>query len=183
MRKWAMGALLVLTVLYPLGVYAALGHVQPHWLMLLLAVLALARAAVARQRYWWVVAVGAGVLALAAWWRSDPLAVKLYPVLVNAVLLAVFAFSLLRPPSVVERLARLREPDLPPSGVRYTARVTALWCLFFVFNGSMAAYTACFSTDAVWALYNGLVAYVLMGCLMGAEWCVRQWVRRQHAQF
>ena len=53
--------------------------------------------------------------------------------------------------------------------------------IFFVANGAAAAYTAAFSTDAIWALYNGLIAYVLMGCLMGAEWLVRQWVRRRDA--
>ena len=97
------------------------------------------------------------------------------------VLLVVFAFSLCHPPTVVERLARLTEPDLPPSGVRYTRKVTAVWCVFYVANGAAAAYTVAFSTDAIWALYNGLIAYVLMGCLMGAEWLVRQWVRRRDA--
>lgn len=107
--------------------------------------------------------------------------VKLYPVWVNLVMLAVFGFSLFRPPSVVERLARLQEPDLPPSGVRYTRQVTKVWCGFFVLNGAAAAYTAFFASDSTWALYNGLLAYVLMGCLMGIEWGVRQWVRRREA--
>lgn len=181
MRKAVSVALVVLTVLYPLGVYAAMGHVEPHWLAMLLVVLALVRALLTRQRFWWAVAAGAAVLGVAAWWKQDPLAVKLYPVLVNAVMLAVFAFSLHKPPSVVERLARLTEPDLPPSGVRYTEQVTAVWCGFFVLNGAVAAYTACFSSDAVWAFYNGLLAYLLMGSLMGIEWCVRQWVKRRNA--
>ena len=107
--------------------------------------------------------------------------VKLYPVWVNVVMLAVFGYSLFHPPSVVERLARLQEPDLPASGVAYTRQVTKVWCVFFVLNGAAAAFTALYCTDAVWALYNGLIAYVLMGCLMGIEWCVRQQVRRRTA--
>ncbi|NMM80858.1 hypothetical protein B2J86_07920 [Acidovorax sp. SRB_14] len=181
MRKAATAVLTVLTVLYPLGVYAAMGHVEPHWLALLLVALALVRALLTQQRFWWTVSVSAAVLGVAAWWWQDPLAVKLYPVLVNAVLLAVFAFSLHKPPSVVERLARLTEPDLPHSGVRYTKQVTAVWCVFFVLNGAASAYTACFGSDAVWAFYNGLLAYLLMGSLMGIEWCVRQWVKRCNA--
>ena len=94
-------------------------------------------------------------------------------------MLAVFGYSLFHPPSVVERLARLQEPDLPPSGVAYTRQVTKVWCVFFVLNGVAAAFTALYCSDAVWALYNGLIAYVLMGCLMGIEWCVRQQVRRR----
>jgi uncharacterized membrane protein len=181
MRKWLSAGLVVLTVLYPLVVYAGMGHVAPHWLAVLLMLLGMARAIVTRQRFWWVVAAGAGVLALAAWQQGDPLLVKLYPALVNVVLLVVFAYSLFRGPSVVERLARLREPDLPMAAVRYTAQVTGVWCIFFIANGVAAGYTAFYSSDAVWALYNGLLAYVLMGCLMAAEWCMRQRMRRKHA--
>ena len=174
--KWA---LIVLTVLYPLVVYAAIGRVPPQWLALLLTALAVARALAVRQRFWWLVAGGAAILGLASWLSQDALMVKLYPVWVNMVMLAVFGYSLFHPPSVVERLARLQEPDLPPSGVAYTRQVTKVWCVFFVLNGAAAAYTALYGSDAVWALYNGLIAYGLMGCLMGAEWCVRQQVRRR----
>lgn len=178
--KAATAALLVLTLLYPLGVYAALGHVAPHWLGGALMLLALTRAVSTQQGFWYLVATGAGVLALASWWQGDARAVKLYPVLVNAVLLAVFGWSLRCPPSVVERLARLQTPDLPAAAVGYTARVTALWCGFFVVNGALAAYTALYSSDATWALYNGLLAYVAMGVLMAGEWLVRQRVQRRH---
>lgn len=182
MRRWLTACLLILTVLYPLGVYMVIGRLAPQWMALLLALLAVARAVLTRQRFWWAVAAGAGVLAALAWQQGDPLLVKLYPVWVNVVLLALFAFSLFQPPSVVERLARLREPDLPAAAVPYTAKVTAVWCVFFVLNGAAAAYTALYCTDATWALYNGLLAYVLMGCLMAVEWCVRQRARRRHTQ-
>ena len=180
MRKAATAALLVLTLLYPFGVYAALDHVAPHWLAGAMVLLSLARAVSTHQGFWYLVAAGAGVLALSSWWQGDAQAVKLYPVLVNAVLLAVFGWSLRCPPSVVERLARLQTPDLPAAAVGYTARVTALWCSFFVLNGTVAAYTALYSSDATWALYNGLLAYVAMGVLMAGEWLVRQHVQRRH---
>lgn len=175
-----MWALVVLTLLYPLGVYAVLGHVPPHWLAGALVLLALVRAWLARQGFWVAVAAGAAVLALASWWQGDALALKLYPVLVNIVLLVVFGWSLWSPPSVVERLARLQHPDLPGEAVAYTGRVTAVWCIFFVVNGSVATYTALYSNDATWALYNGLWAYVAMGALMAGEWLVRQRVKRRH---
>lgn len=180
MRKAATAVLLVLTMLYPLGVYVALGHVAPHWLAGAMVLLALARAVSTRQGFWYLVAVGAGVLALASWWQGDARAVKLYPVLVNTVLLVVFGWSLRCPPSVVERLARLQTPDLPAAAVEYTARVTVVWCGFFVLNGAVAAYTALYSSNATWALYNGLLAYVAMGVLMAGEWLVRQHVQRCH---
>lgn len=56
---------------------------------------------------------------------------KFYPVVVNICMLCVFAFSLKQPQSIIERLARLQEPELPPSGVAYTRKVTRVWCVFF----------------------------------------------------
>jgi uncharacterized membrane protein len=41
-------------------------------------------------------------------------------------------------------------------------------------NGSMALITALWSSFEVWSLYNGLIAYVLMGLLFGGEYWVRQ---------
>lgn len=166
------------TLVYPIVVYLSIGHMPSHWLAALLLALAVARALIAQQKFWWVTAAGAAVLCAASMMRSDMLAIKLYPVLVNAVLLGVFAYSLWQTPSVVERLARLKEPDLPASGVRYTRRVTQVWCVFFVMNGAAAAYTAGWASDAQWALYNGAIAYGLMGCVMAVEWCVRQHVRK-----
>ena len=62
----------------------------------------------------------------------------------------------------------------------YTRRVTQVWCGFFVFNGSLALLTALYASDGVWMLYNGLLAYVLMGILFAGEWLVRQRVRAVH---
>ena len=118
-----------------------------------------------------------GLLALWALIGRDALPVRLYPVLVNAGLLASFGYTLLRPPTMIERLARLHEPDLPPHAVRYTRRVTQVWCVFFVVNGGIAAATALWASPAAWALYNGVVAYGAMGLLMAGEWLVRRRVR------
>ena len=101
---------------------------------------------------------------------------KLYPVFVNAMMLAVFAASLSAPQSFIERLARLRTPDLAPEAVRYTRRLTQVWCVFFVANGVAALWTACSANDALWALYNGFISYVLIGALMGGEWLWRRFV-------
>lgn len=100
-----------------------------------------------------------------------------YPVIVNACMLTVFALSLTQPQTIIERLARLQEPDLPQSGIDYTRKVTKIWCGFFVLNGSIALYT-CFQSLEVWTLYNGLISYLLAGLLFAVEWLVRQRVRQ-----
>lgn len=96
------------------------------------------------------------------------------PALVNVVLLANFAASLRGPISLVERMARLQEPELPPGGPEYCRKVTKVWCGFFVVNGAVAAGLALWGEVTVWALYTGLVAYLLMGLLFTAEFVVRK---------
>lgn len=169
-----------LSVAYPLVVYWAMGRFEPRWLAVLLLVLALLRAAATRQAVWLAAAAGAAVLAGLATVFNQALPLKLYPALINAVMLLVFGASLVFPPSAVERIARLTEPELPPAGVAYTRRVTQIWCGFFVFNGTAALVTALWMSDRAWALYNGLIAYGLIGLLFGGEWLVRQRVKASH---
>lgn len=45
--------------------------------------------------------------------------------------------------------------------------------LFFLVNGAIALFTALYSSDKIWALYNGLISYGLMGMLFVGEWLVR----------
>ena len=166
-----------ITAAYPLLVFFGLGHFEPRWLALMLAALAVVRAVGSRDRFWWW-AAGAGLcLAAVSAFANHSLPLKLYPVLVNAVLLVVFGASLRHPPSMVERLARLREPNLDAHGVAYTRKVTQVWCVFFLANGSIALTTALWASDKTWALYNGLIAYLLIGLLGGVEWLVRRRVK------
>jgi uncharacterized membrane protein len=167
----------VATLGYPLAVYLGLHHFGPGWLALGLMALAAARAWVTRQPVWLAAAAGAAMLGAASWLGNAWMPLKLYPALVNAALLCVFAASLIQPPSMIERLARLADPALPPAAVAYTRRVTAVWCLFFAGNGAVALATALWGSDELWALYNGLIAYGLMGLLFSLEWLVRQRVK------
>ena len=64
--------------------------------------------------------------------------------------------------------------------MRWTRRVTEVWCVFFILNGSIALYTALYCSMQVWALYNGLIAYVLMGILLGGEFVLRRIYRQKH---
>ncbi|MGQ4277278.1 hypothetical protein ACQ5ES_09555 [Pseudidiomarina sp. E22-M8] len=114
-------------------------------------------------------------------WFTDPLTgVLYYPVWMNACLLVLFCFSLLRPPAVITRLATLMEGSLSPAAVRYTERVTLVWAIFFALNGSIAWWTVYLGDMQLWALYNGLIAYLLMGLLMAVEWSIRRVVKKRH---
>jgi uncharacterized membrane protein len=169
----------ILTLLYPLAIWLGQGRIEPRWLAMLLLLAAAARLPamkVSPAARW----SGAGALLLVAGavWSNALLPLKLYPVLVNLAFLAAFGWSLLTPQSMVERMARLSEPDLPPAGVAYTRTVTKVWCVFFVINGSIALGTALWATEAQWSLYNGVIAYLLMGVLFAGEYLVRLKVKR-----
>jgi uncharacterized membrane protein len=161
------------TLFYPLAVWFGLARFEPRWVALFLLALALLRALASREKVWLAAAAGACGLVLASWFRNDGLPLKLYPVLVNLALLTVFAVSLRHPPTVIERLARLQTPDLPAAAIPYVAKVTRAWCLFFVLNGGIALWTALAASDAVWALYNGLIAYGLIGAMFLGERLLR----------
>ena len=120
------------------------------------------------------------LLAAVAVWSNGVLPLKLYPVLVNAGLLAVFGASLWTPVSMVERFARMTEPDLPPVAVAYTRRVTQVWCGFFICNGTLALVTAIWASEALWSLYTGVMSYLLMGLLFGGEYLYRLRFKRRH---
>jgi uncharacterized membrane protein len=172
----------VITLLYPLAIWLGYGQqVEPRVLAGLLLVAALVRLPtlkISKIGRWWL--AGALLLAALAVWHNAMLPLKLYPVLVNAAMLAVFGYSLVVPPSMVERMARLTEPDLPPQAIGYTRSVTQVWCGFFVVNGLIALATALWASPAAWSLYNGVIAYVLMGILFSGEYLVRMRFKRRH---
>ncbi|WP_444998336.1 hypothetical protein [Aliikangiella sp. IMCC44359] len=102
------------------------------------------------------------------------LSLKIYPVAINLTLLFIFAYSVVYPPSVIEQIAKISEPELPQSGIVYTRKVTIIWCMFFLCNGMFSLYTAIFTSIQFWTLYNGLIAYILMGTLFGSELVYRK---------
>jgi uncharacterized membrane protein len=174
-------ASVLVTLLYPLAIWLGHGHVEPRLLALLLVLAAATRLPtlkINRASRWWL--AGALLLAAIAVWNNALLPLKLYPVLVNLGMLALFGYSLYVPPSIIERMARLSDPALPVYAIAYTRRVTQVWCGFFVVNGGVALITALWASAAVWSLYNGVLAYVLMGCLFVGEYLVRMLVKRRH---
>ena len=179
MQQLLKVVVVLLTIAYPFMVYWGLQHYSAATLLPLLLLLLVLRWFAGNRPGERVVLIAILVIVIAVgfiW--GHRLGLKFYPALVNLGFLILFAASLVSPPSIVERFARLRHPGLPAKAVVYTRRVTWAWCLFFVINGSAAAFTALWASDATWALYNGFIAYLLIGALAGGEWLVRQRVMR-----
>jgi len=147
-------------------------------LLLLAALTRLPTLKVSRMGRWLM--AGALVLVAFTLWSNQLLPLKLYPFLMNVLTLALFGYSLFYPPSMVERFARMTDPNLPPEAIGYTRRVTQAWCIFLLINGSIALYTALWASAEVWSLYNGVIAYVLMGLMFGGEYLIRLRFKRLH---
>lgn len=165
---------------WPFVVWFGLTHNSLHWLLPLIALLLVLRLHQARRKagpmrvVMQSVALVGIVLCVASTLLKTHQLLLFYPVVVNLLMLLLFGGSLWTAMPLVERLARLRDPQLPPEGVRYTRRVTQVWCLFFILNGGIALFTALRGDMRLWTAWNGVIAYMLMGTLMAAEWLVRR---------
>jgi len=171
---------------YPFLVYFSLGALEARQIaLLLLAALGIRLVGVQRGRLraWlhatWLPVAAVACVSLLTAASNEPRVLMLAPALLNSALLTTFALSLAGE-STVERLARLRVPDLPPAEILYCRQVTVIWCAFFAANGAVALWLALWGSREAWALYTGLISYLLMGALYAAELCVRHWRFRRY---
>ncbi|EIH4284747.1 hypothetical protein CFJ09_005446 [Escherichia coli] len=176
----------LLLLAWPFLIWLGLVHNSLHWLLPLMALLLLLRLRQPRRQtgplqvVTKIIAVVGIVLCVSSFLLKTHQLLLFYPVVVNAVMLAVFGGSLRSTMPIVERLARLQEPDLPEKAVRYTRRVTQVWCLFFIFNGSIALFTTLYGNMPLWTAWNGIIAYLLIGFLTAGEWLIRcQMIKRK----
>jgi uncharacterized membrane protein len=168
---------------YPPIVYFGLSVVPPAVLVLVgLGLIGLRLAGVRRlaQSRAWILAFLLAAIGLVALLALSPrLAAMAYPVAVSLCVAGVFALSVRFPPTVIERFARIVEPDLPPEGVAYTRKVTVVWVIFLLSNAAISAAAALWGSLAQWTLWNGLLSYIAMGLLFGGEFLVRRVIRRR----
>lgn len=115
---------------------------------------------------------------------------KLYSVVISVTMLFVFGSSLFFKPNIIFRFACLGDKSVKGSSFEpqvnsYCKKVTVVWCVFFVLNGSVSAFTALhdFGNDAlndkIWSVYNGGISYILMGLLFAVEFLVRKMVDKK----
>lgn len=179
-RRLRTAASVALKIAYPVVILAFLRVGSPRFIgVALLALLWLQRwlgagsigALLARfTRLEWAAALAmTGLSATIAVTDSESL-LRAYPIVVNASMLVAFGATLFGGgASMIEKFARVRRPELDASAVRYTRRVTQVWCAFFAINGTVSAAYALWGSRAQWALYNGVITYLLIGVLIAGE--------------
>lgn len=167
-------------LLYPFAVYVGLSRWDPRAAALVLLVL-IAPAAIARLKRYraselraiaFVPLVTVGLLSLSAALDSTGF-ILVVPVFVNLGLLATFGPTLRWGPPMIERFARLQEPELSGPKMAWCRTWTWIWCGFFTLNATAAAALALFAPLQWWTLYNGLIAYGLIGLLFAVEIVLR----------
>lgn len=173
-RSLNLAGLLALMA-YPFAVYFGLGRFSPRimvaGLVALLGLrLILSRGENSRSRLPHLLG-GAGLIILAA--RSPSVGLKAYPVLISLALAAMFGYSLLRPPTVIEQIVRVQRPQMPPVIIAYLRNVTIVWLAFFLINASISTATALSGNMRLWALYNGFISYLIIGALLVGEFALR----------
>ncbi len=189
--KFLLGTLFVC---YPLIVYLLLDELGPALLGGGLIVMLLARSGglvalqLARGGAWqrrlpalaWGLAALA-VIAVALFILDDTaLALKMYPSLINFSLLIAFAYTLYRPPSMIEHIARAARIRPSSRTGPYTRILTMIWCGFFAVNGIITTAIAASGSLGAWTVYNGLISYLAAGALIVGELIFRHFYKRRH---
>ncbi|MCQ2604061.1 MAG: AMP-binding protein [Spirochaetia bacterium] len=132
------------------------------------------------QYFFAVFLVVAGLVAVLS---GSGILLKFYPVAVNAVFLVLFGHTLFVPPCIIYRFATLYDRSISHSMYRkrvekYCWKVTVIWCIFFIINGSIAFLSVYDRSYKWWAVYNGCISYILMGILFAGEFLVRRIVQK-----
>ncbi|MBO0333345.1 hypothetical protein J0X12_06960 [Sneathiella sp. CAU 1612] len=175
--------LVLISIAYPFIVYFGLMKFSPLVVGLALVAFLILRLLLHRRRhprkseFWIYLAVLGAVAALLA--INEMLAIKAYPVLISLSFAAVFGYSLIYPPPIIERIARMMEGELDPQALCYTRHVTEAWVIFFLVNASISLWTALYADLATWTLYNGFISYLLIGLMFGGEYLLRRLVKRK----
>ncbi|WP_258241021.1 hypothetical protein [Pseudidiomarina homiensis] len=167
---------------YPLWVAGLVhaGYSQHLWWLLCLFVIPQLWLADWQQPRSYVVLFATLCVVIGAWLLGPQLGALFYPVWMNLGFLILFASSLWRKPAIITRLARAMEGELSPAAVSYTEKVTIVWTLFFLLNGSIAWWTATQANLSVWTWYNGVIAYVVMALIFTIELGIRYVVKKRH---
>lgn len=185
MRAGLAVANVVLAVAYPVAVWWSLTHFSARMsglfvLIVLVPVLGLRLWQQGRQgrggHFWHVIRIPLSVMFLLTMGIvfDERVFMLWMPVLISAVLLVQFAASLRGDMPIVERFARMQEPELGEPERAHCRQVTIAWCVFFVINGTVAAALSVVAPLSWWAAYSGGVAYALMALMFAGEYGVRR---------
>ena len=169
----------VLSICYPLLVFLSLAVFHFPIRVVALSIMAVAAALfLVHQKRKSITPLLMASIAILVLVTGSERVLRFYPVLVNLVMLLTFALSIHGEESIVFVFAKLADKRIEHhcakgSIRRYCRIVTLVWCAFFVINGTIALITTLCPSQGLWVIYNGLVAYILIGIMFIGEFIVR----------
>jgi uncharacterized membrane protein len=98
---------------------------------------------------------------------------KLFPIVIQLMLMYFFGKTLINGPPLIERFVRLEFPDFILGIAEYCRQLTWLWTGFFAFNAVMCTVLAFWAPSSWWAIYNGILIFVMTGLIMVGEYIWR----------
>jgi uncharacterized membrane protein len=183
MRSWpskarvlAIGFAAAAGIAYPFAVYfyrdrlPAAAFVAAALLLIGLQ-LGLLRSSMARL--WRVPLLISAILTIAIAFLDGNLAREAYPVVRSLAASAIFCWTLVSPPSLIERFARLTRAHLPETAVQYCRNVTIVWAVWLAANAAIATALAARGDLKSWAIWTGLLSYLVSGLLFAGEFGYR----------
>jgi uncharacterized membrane protein len=99
---------------------------------------------------------------------------RVTPFAVSLTFIAMFAFSLRNTP-LIERFARLQEPELSPEKIAYCRSLTKLWVGVLTVNSGLLLFASLCQNEALWAILVGPVSYGMLGMVFAIEYPFRKW--------
>ncbi len=170
----------VIFVLYPLLVLVGMTYlgIRLTAVILLLFVgrriIALLLANKAETRVVLYQAAAMGVIMGAAALSESPIALRAAPFFISLTFIFTFAISLRTTP-LIERFARMTDPELSEEEVQYCRNLTKVWVAVLSCN-SMLVFGAAFVEDHVlWSILVGPVSYSVLGSVFVFEYPYRKY--------
>ncbi len=111
---------------------------------------------------------------------TDFIALKFYPVVVNLFIFILFFSSLFTSQTIIQKFATIMEgKPLDKKTLEYTRKLTYVWVFFTFINFLISCFTL-FMSEKIWAVYNGLISYILIGSIFAVEYPIRLHFRRKN---
>ena len=171
---------LIITVLllaYPYLVYRGIESGMAWIAPGLFAALYLYQSIATSERNKKIAYAGISIALLLGAWSIQSITAKVMPVLIQLMLIYLFGSTLSKAnaPCLIERFVLLEFPESPASILIYCRQLTIVWVTLFVCNALICIVLALWGSDRWWALFNGLIIYIMMAALMIGEYIYRHY--------
>ncbi len=172
LNQLVLAVLGIATAAYPFAVYFGIDHYAPSTLVIVLLFIFILRFIFAqyyRDTLQWSLLFFIGVFCLIILFTNSMSILRYYPVIISLGAIVIFTHSLTSHTSMVEKFARIFDTNPSPLRKRYARNLTKAWVLLLILNAGIATYSACCLSMQMWALYNGLLSYILFGTFVVLE--------------